>query len=337
MKKVHTVLGDISPDKMGFTLPHEHIFWDLRYYLPKENVCNDPVSLENVGEMKFDRMRYSENLYQQDIDIAVKEVSYFKQAGGATICDNGCYGLCCDPLKLKDVSKQTGVNIIKGTGGYVSVSLPEEIKSMDVDKMAELFIKEIKCGIDDTSIRAGFIGEIGIESGVPEQSVKMLTAAAIAQKETGASILIHQPGWQHKADTMFKIITDNGGDLNRTVMCHCDAHIPDADYIDYMAKSGTYISFDFFGLEIPLGNKPGTTNDNDRVFAILDQIGKGNLNKLLISHDTAYKFQLRQYGGLGYAHIPKRATVYMIDAGYKKEWIDTITVENPKEVFSIEE
>lgn len=337
MQRVQTVLGDILPGEMGFTLPHEHIFWDLRYYLPEGNICNDPVTLENVGEMKFDRMRYSENLYQQDVNVAIKELNWYKQVGGGTICDNGCYGLHCDPEKLKEVSEKTGVHIIRGTGGYVAVSLPEEIKAMDVDKLAELFIKEIRTGIGETKIRCGFIGEIGIDVDVSEQSVRILSAAAIAQKETGAAILIHQSGLRHVADTLFKIITDNGGALNRTVLCHCDPFIPDIDYADYMAKSGAYISFDYFGLEIPLGNKPGTTTDNDRISFILKQIERGNLHRILISHDVAYKFMLRQFGGLGYAHIPKRVARFMKDAGYEKEWVDTITVDNPRNVFTIDD
>lgn len=120
----------------------------------------------------------------------------------------------------------------------------------------------------NTKIRCGFIGEIGISADVSEQSVRMLSAASIAQKETGASILIHQTGLGHVAGTLFKIITDN-----------------------------------------------------DRIFFIRKQIEKGDLHRILISHDVAYKFMLRQYSGPGYAHIPKRVVRFMQDVGYDKEWL----------------
>ena len=106
---------------------------------------------------------------------------------------------------------------------------------------------------------------------------------------------------------MFDIIVSNGGRLDRTVMCHCDPLIPDNKYIDYMAKSGAYISFDFFGLEIVLTLKHYKNlwlpTDRDRINAIKEQIELGNLNKIVMSHDTVYKSMWRQYGGFGYAHI----------------------------------
>ena len=89
------------------------------------------------------------------------------------------------------------------------------------------------------------IGEIGIDAEMLETLKLSLAAAAIAQKETGAAILIHQPGYERQAEIIFKIITKNGGRLDKTVMCHCDPYIPDSKYLDYIEKSGAYISFDF--------------------------------------------------------------------------------------------
>ncbi len=337
MKYIQTVLGKIKPEEMGFTLPHEHVFWDLSFYAPEEGASNETITLENVAEMRYDRMKYPFNLVQQDFNVAVQEVTWFREAGGSTICDNGCYGLQCDPVMLQQVSLATQVHILRGTGAYLGCTLPEDIASMDVDTLAALCIKEIREGIGDTGIRCGFIGEIGIESGVSEASRRSLAAAAIAQKETGAAITIHQPGIERHADTLFKIITDNGGNLTKTVMCHCDPYIPDVDYVDHIAKSGAYISSDFFGLDIPLGNKPCPTTDNDRIDFLYELIRRGNLERILISHDVAYKFMLRQFGGFGYAHIPKRILPFMEATGFEPAWLKQITVDNPRQVFSIEE
>ena len=337
MEYVQTITGKISPDEMGITLTHEHVLWDLRFYLPKDKnkIIYEPITLENVADMPYNRMAYEQNLYQLDEDVAIKELSYFKNAGGKTVCDNGCYGLSCDPLLLKQISLKTGVNILKGTGVYVGYSVPDEILSKSTDELAKLFIIEITEGIDDTGIKCSFIGEIGVEGGVPERSVKFLTASAIAQKETGAPIFIHQPGIERQVDKIFDVLTKNGGDLNKTVMCHCDPHIPDHDYISHIAKSGAYVSFDFFGLDIRLGNKPLPTTDNDRFEAIAEQISRGNQDKLLISHDTAYKFLLRSFGGHGYAHIIKNIIPIMLDYGISKDNIDKMTITNAKKLFTI--
>jgi len=170
------------------------------------------------------------------MNVALKELKWYKEAGGVTICDNGCYGLQFDPVMLRAVSLKSGVQVIRGTGTYIRESLSYDIAKLDVDKLAELFIKEICDGIGNTDVKCGFIGEIGINAGLPEQSVRSLTAAAIAQKETGAAITIHQPGLEKCADELFNIITDNGGDLTKTVMCHCDPFLPEPEYIDHIAK-----------------------------------------------------------------------------------------------------
>jgi len=343
MNYIQTVTGRISPDEMGFTLPHEHVFWDLSFYLPADLKDTDetderkqPVCPQNLAQMKYHLTDYPDNVIQQDMEIALKELNWYQEAGGVTICDNGSYGLNCDPVMLREASQRSGVQIVRGTGAYQGITLPSEIAKLGVDRLAELFIKEIVVGIGTTGIQCGFIGEIGLNAGMPERSIRSLAAAAIAQKETGAAITIHQPGLEHRADEIFKIIDENGGDITKTVMCHCDPFLPEPEYIDHIAKSGAYISFDFFGLEAVLGGTLWLPTDRDRIVGIKKQIELGNLEHILMSHDTAYKCMLRQYGGFGYGHIKKHIIPFMRSFGYEQAWIDCMTVENPKRVFSLE-
>ena len=100
MKYVQTVCGRIKPEEMGFTLPHEHIFWDLSFYLPDEvkgapaeDRRRQPICLENLGDLKFHLWEYADNVIQQDEEVAYRELLWYKEAGGGTICDNSSYGL----------------------------------------------------------------------------------------------------------------------------------------------------------------------------------------------------------------------------------------------------
>lgn len=341
MKYIQTVCGAVSPNQIGFTLPHEHIFWDLNIYLPKDLDRNDKsdarnqnITLENLSEVRSHFQKYSQNVVQHDLDVAIKELIWYKQAGGSAICDCTVRGINPNPSKIKIASDRSGVHILLGTGYYCHNSLTDSENRLDKDKKAEQILHDLRKGFDDTDIKAGFI-KIGVESIDSESDKQSLAAAAIAQKETGAAILIHQPGIEHQADGIFKALTDNGGDLNRVVMCHCDPLLPDHDYIDHIAKCGAYISFDFFGLESRLSPTFWLPTDRDRVFAIMQQIDRGNLNKLLMSHDTVYKTMLRSYGGYGYAHLPHDMVPVFLAHGYTQKWINQMTIENPRKIFSL--
>ncbi len=347
MKYIQTVLGPIVPEEMGFTLSHEHVFWDLSFYLSADVDPNDrsdprngPITMDKLGHLHYHLYEYQDNLFQRDLETAVRELKWFREAGGGTLVDCTSHGLSPLPEKLREASRQSGVHVLLGSGAYFSTTLPEEIGRMDADEMAALIGKELREGIGDTGIRCGFIGEIGISEGFPQGDRRSLAAAAKAQKETGAALLIHQPGLEKRAEEIFDIIVKNGGDLTRTVMCHCDPLMDDPGYIDRMAKAGANISFDFFGVEIVMTLK-GYKNlwlptDHQRILAIREQIDRGNLEKLVVSHDTAYKSMLRSYGGYGYAHIQRDMLPLMLSDGYEEKWLQAITETNPQRIFALD-
>ena len=342
MKYVQTVCGPIKPQEMGFTLPHEHIFWDLNIYLPADLDTADPtdprncdICLENLSEVRRSFQQYSKNIVQNDLSIAEKELLWFKEAGGATICDCTVRGIGPDPAKTQLVSKSTGVNVILGTGYYCHNSLGDAENALSKDEKAKQIIHDLREGFDGTDVKAGFI-KIGVSDIEHDADRNSLAAAAIAQKQTGAAILIHQPGIEHHADRIFDVLTAHGADLNRVVMCHCDPLLPDHDYIDSIAKSGAYISFDFFGLDGVLGKTLWLPNDKDRFDAILEQVKRGNLEKMVISHDTVYKTMLRQFGGYGYAHIQKDLWPLMPPNGISREIAEQLSIHNPMKIFALQ-
>lgn len=342
MKYIQTVCGPIAPQEMGFTLPHEHIFWNLNIYLPKDLDVSDPedprnsdIRLDNLSEVRRSFQQYSRNVVQNDLCVAEKELMWFKEAGGGTICDCTVRGIGPDPQKIKLVSKATGVNIVMSTGYYCHNALSEPENTMDKDEKAAQIIHDLTVGFDGTDVKAGFI-KIGVSDIEHMADRNSLAAAALAQKQTGAAILIHQPGIEHHAGKIFEVLTAHGADLNRVVMCHCDPLLPDHDYIDSIAKTGAYISFDFFGLDGVLGKTLWLPTDKDRFDAILEQIRRGNLEKIVISHDTVYKTMLRQFGGYGYAHIQKDLWPLMPPNGISQEIAEQLSIHNPMRIFALE-
>jgi phosphotriesterase-related protein len=71
-------------------------------------------------------------------------------------------------------------------------------------------------------------------------------------------------------------------------------------------------------------------SDNERVETIKEQIKRGNLEHILVSHDNCMKIKLTRWGGHGYAHILENIVPRLLCEGVTPEQIETILVENPK-------
>ena len=87
---------------------------------------------------------------------------------------------------LPQVSRESGVNIITGTGFYVNSFLPEYAKNLTSNEMADAMTKEILHGIGDSGVRCGVIGEIGCSYPLEDSEKRALQAAALVQTKTGS-------------------------------------------------------------------------------------------------------------------------------------------------------
>ncbi len=75
--------------------------------------------------------RYSvrSNLTLDSVEDAISELKLYKAAGGSTVCDVTCVGIRLADFRPKDlqrISRETGVNILVGTGFYVDSFVTEE-------------------------------------------------------------------------------------------------------------------------------------------------------------------------------------------------------------------
>ena len=190
-------------------------------------------------------------------------------------------------------------------------------------------------GANGTNIKSGIIGEIGCSWPLHEDEKKVLIAASKAQKEIGCALTIH-PGRHHDAPIeILEVIDKAGGKISRTIMGHIDRTFSTFDRLLEFAKNGSYIEFDMFGLEsayYPFSDVD-MPNDGKRIEFILNLIDQGYLNKILVSHDIAFKHSLVKYGGFGYAHILKNAVPKMLKNGLKQNMVNKILEDNPKDAL----
>ena len=101
--KVRTVLGDIEPAEVGMTSMHEHLFIDFTvvFQPPVEATAKarayEPVSLSNLGRVRYNPFGSFTNLLLLDQDEAIEEVGHFTRVGGGTIVDVTTIGIGRDP------------------------------------------------------------------------------------------------------------------------------------------------------------------------------------------------------------------------------------------------
>jgi phosphotriesterase-related protein len=122
MAQVQTATGWISASEMGITLPHEHIFSDMRPTWSKPNredklgLVDAHISLEIMGLLMHDMAVCKDNLILEDPDAAAEELRAFQSFGGKTIVDVTTSGLSPNPSALRDLSRRLGLNMVAGTG-----------------------------------------------------------------------------------------------------------------------------------------------------------------------------------------------------------------------------
>jgi len=337
------VLGPIAGEAMGITLPHEHLLIDfsVMFHEPasaaERGLSRQPVSLANLGWVRHHFSSNLDNLQLLDEAVARDEALLFKHAGGRTFVDPTNRGLARDPLALARLARASGLNIIMGSGYYVDAAHPPGMDGRTVDDIARELVADLTDGVDGTGVRAGFIGEIGTSWPWTDNEKKVVRAAVAAQRETGAALMIHPGRHERLPLAIVDFVRKEGGDLERTIMCHVERTIADRAVLLELAATGVRLEYDLFGLETsyyPYNPAFDMPNDGERMRQILLLIERGHLDQILMSHDIAYKHCLTRWGGFGYHHLLVNVIPRLRARGAGDQTIQTLLVDNPRRAFT---
>lgn len=351
--KAQTVLGLVSPDELGITLPHEHCLIDMSIWFAEprtvtgKQLAREPLSLDNLWYVRYHPYSNLDNVQLLDEKLAVEELQRYRLAGGCTVIDMTNVGIGRDALALARISRATGLHIVMGAGYYVEESLPPGA-TMNEEDIARDIVQDITEGVDGTGIRAGVIGEIGIKGWpLTEGEKTFLRAAAIAQNETGAFVNIHTGRSPNSPFEVVEYMDTSGADVSRVVMSHIDRTLFTHEDRVRLAKTGCMIEYDMFSLEgwmpenirmVYSEDEPAKRadlpNDAARVDHLLALIDEGFIDQLLVSHDHNSKTRLCRYGGPGYAHLLNNVAPIMRRKGMSQGQVDAIMVHNPKRLLT---
>ena len=173
---IQTVTGPIEAAQMGRTFCHEHL---IIGYAGWEG------DLTRSGPF--------------DPDAAVREIAAQlrpqAEAGLGTVVDATPNDCGRDPIVLRRVSEETGVNVICSTGYYYELaggSMYFKLRAIfhdPVQELYELMTTEITEGIADTGIKAGVIKAASGKDVISDYERNVLTAAAKAGRDTDTVII----------------------------------------------------------------------------------------------------------------------------------------------------
>lgn len=347
--KVLTVDGPITPERLGQTLMHEHVFSDfnLPWDAPnlwtladrhrpttatQEALYNAPLALPNLGDVTLGAPNH-DNWLLDDEKLAIAEVGHFKTAGGGTLVDTTSIGLGRQPEKLQKVSQATGVNLVMGSSWYGAAWTPADLATRSVASLTDEIVHDVTVGVKGTHIRAGIIGEVATDAH-PDSAIesKIIRASARASRLTGAAVTIDASDTDRQQGQILDMLAAEGADLSRVVLAHT-AYLPgDEDYLIALMKRGATIEFDVLG-------RPQTIarlRPLDSVVAkgIVKLVKAGYAKQIVLSENVHSKTSLRAYGGTGYDYIETLFVPYIKHLGMSDADLHTMLVENPRRLLT---
>ena len=337
--KIQSVRGLIDADRLGPTLMHEHLLCDITPpELAAQGLPEVEITLENCWEVRHHWCRHMGNNRLDDKSVAVAELRRLRKAGGQSVVDLTCAGIKPDPLGLREISEVAEVTVIAGCGYYVDAHLDPSLNDRNIDDLASGMIADVERGIGGTDVKAGIIGEIGASEPWTALERKTLRAAAIAQRETGASLSVHPGRRPESPAEIVDLVAAAGGDPARCIISHVDRTIFDQDTLFRLADTGCVIEYDFFGIEsayYPFQDID-LPNDATRLAAIRALIDRGHLAQVLISQDICTKTRLTRYGGHGYGHVFDNVVPMMERKGFQGAEIRTVLEDTPRRLLAFQ-
>src|SRR5688572_1572401 len=136
-----TVLGPVPTSELDLTLMHEHLVFNFMACLVEpqtsieREIAQQRVNIATRGALRFNPCLVPDNLAQNELELAIEEVSAFTTVGGKTLVDPTNVSIGRDPLALQTIAQATGLNIIMGSGYYYQVALDDEFARRSIDSI----------------------------------------------------------------------------------------------------------------------------------------------------------------------------------------------------------
>jgi phosphotriesterase-related protein len=316
MPTVETVRGPVDVDDLGMTLMHEHVF------------VMQPEPLENYGAL-WGAPYWDEEARVAD---AIAKLRRLRDGGITTFVDPTVPGLGRNIARIQRINAEVDLNIVVATGVYAFLELPTFLAMRADDVVIEIFVRELREGINDTGVKAAFLKCAVEKHGLAGDVPRILAAIAAASLETGAPVMVHTNAIAKSGIAALETLTAAGVDPRRIVIAHAgDSN--DLDYLRALADTGASLGFDRFGID-----HFNPTADRIRTLAAL--VREGYADRVHLSHDGAcfYDFMVENPFFADehpdFLFITSSVVPRLLEAGVPQDALDQMMVANPRAFLS---
>jgi len=313
---VETVRGPVEVSALGPALMHEHVF------------VLSPEALQNYGRL------WGPSYWDEEVRVAdaIAKLRALRASGIETLVDPTAPGLGRYVPRIQRVNAEVDLNIVVATGVYAFLELPNFLGYRSVDAIAEIFVREIREGIDDTGVKAAFLKCAVEQHGLVGDVPRILAAIAAASIETGAPVMVHTNAAARTGLLALHALTELGVDPARIAIAHAgDSN--DLDYLKAIADTGAALGCDRF-------NIPHFNPDEQRIATLVELLAQGYGDRVHLGHDAAcfYDFMVGDPNFANerpdYLHLSTKIFPALLDAGVTQKQIDALLIESPRRFFA---
>jgi phosphotriesterase-related protein len=115
------------------------------------------------------------------------------------------------------------------------------------------------------------------------------------------------------------------------VIGHSDSYPVLEHYLE-IVRRGANLEFDFLGMSFSAVERHG---EGRVIELLLELLGRGHADRILLSQDVCHDSQLARYEGHGYTYLARTFLPRLRAAGVSGAEIDTMTVANPRRILTV--
>jgi phosphotriesterase-related protein len=306
MTSIRTTLGPKSSAELGFILPHEHVFVDLR---------------------TWDTPGYAQADTGQVIQLMAPELTRAQAAGVTAIVECSTVGVGRRADIDRAVSEATGLPLVLPTGVYREPWVPGWVHAASEAELAEWMLGELQGEIEQSGVQAGWIKLSAGDDGLTASETRILRAAVTAARATNAVIGSHTVQGRVVRDQL-ELVEAMGHDPSRFIWIHTQAE-PDFEVHLEMGRRGAWLEYDAIG-------NIDVESDEYYIETIQRVLDAGLGGQVLLSHDRGWYDPALPGGGVPkpYTYLADQFLPKLRAAGVDDTTIHQLTHTNPYRAFA---